>query len=161
MSTSRAEIIAEIQRLDGELQRITRELEQLRLRVEPPRSGRTQAFPSPISSAPAHSKSAPTSEIPSTQPSSSIPAPSQETPSPSAPVRTSTRTIAPSRDKGERRVASPSIGLDSPMPAPAVPSPSRPRRDSPPREVGRYGYIEKTAEKIERSPERSRSSSRR
>ena len=141
MSSQRVEVMAEIERLESELRRISNDLEQLRRKVEPARSGRTMAFASPVSSQPPNStKNAPTSEIPATQPAAS------STPAPGSRVKTSTRTIPPaaasSAPNTGRRVASPPIGLDiEPPPAPAA-QPSRKVESG--RDLGRYGYVEKS-----------------
>ena len=134
MTSHRAEVMGEIERLEGELRRISHELEQLRRKVEPSRSGRTMAFASPVSSTPPQStKNAPTSEIPATQPQ-----PTSSSPAHGGKVKSSTRTLPPSAPNTGRRVASPAIGLEIGEPPPA--QPSKPKADSG-RELGRYGYV--------------------
>ena len=138
MSTQ-AELLAEIARMDFELERITKELDALRLRVEgTTRSGRTQTF-----------AGAPQSDRAALAPPTSR-GPASTQPKPSNAPTTATRTIPPSKGSPEapvssrtapthagRRVASPSVSVDdgteSPVPAQ--------RRDSQPREVGRYEYV--------------------
>src|SRR4051812_5681395 len=83
------EVVAEIERLEGELQRIARELDSLRKRVDgPTRTGRTQAFAGVSSSLPPATAAAISSRAAPAPPSS------RPRPSPTIPPKTGTRPIS-------------------------------------------------------------------
>ena len=144
--TNRPEIVAEITRLEGELRRISKELDALRMKVEPTRTGRTQAFagvtPStsalangkpPSTSATLTSATSATSEMPATQPAPTTSG-SERGSGSSASKRE--RTIPPATASSTgKRVVSPTLGIDGADSSPPA------RRESSPRDLGRYGFV--------------------